>query len=133
MYLALIYFNSTYFCYKYLDILSIRAYTCKVKTGDLIWVPKTNARVLYDSNVYERTWCRILSVYSDYYTVRIHILHVYARFDATNNFPYRKYVQIRVNVHIRTIYDTDTYNIRHNTQSTAEFKANDTVLNDLYV
>jgi len=31
-----------------------------------------------------------------------------------NNFPYRKYVNIRVYCHIHAIYDTYTYNIRHN-------------------
>ena len=42
-----IYFPSTYICLLYVNILHIRPYTCKVKNGDLVRVPKKNARILY--------------------------------------------------------------------------------------
>jgi hypothetical protein len=40
-------FRSTYICLLYVNILRIRPYTCKVKNGDLVRVPKQNARTLY--------------------------------------------------------------------------------------
>jgi hypothetical protein len=55
-------------------------------------------------------WFSILYVFCMY----TRILYVYCSIDATNNFPYRKYVNIRVYCHIHAIYDTYTYNIRHN-------------------
>ncbi len=80
-----------------------------MKTGDLVRVPKKMHIYCMYFNVYERIWCRILSVYCTY----TRILYVYARIDEPSNFPYRKYVHIRVYVHIRTKYDAlaCTYNI----------------------
>jgi hypothetical protein len=46
-YLVRIYFHSTCFCHKYVKILHIRAYTCKMKNGDLVRVSIKNARILY--------------------------------------------------------------------------------------
>ncbi len=42
-----IYFRSTYICHLCVNILHIRPYMCKVKKGDLVRVPKKNARTLY--------------------------------------------------------------------------------------
>ncbi len=78
-----IYFHSVYIWHLYVHILYIRAYTCKVKNGDLALVPFKEMHIdcLY-FDVYVRVWCSILYVY---YT-HTRISYVYARIDAISNF-----------------------------------------------
>ncbi len=58
-------------------------------------------------NVYVRIWFRICMYF-------VCILYVYCSINAPSNFPYRKYINIRVYSHIHAIYNTYTYNIQHN-------------------
>ncbi len=48
------YFPSTYICLLYVNILHIRPYTCKVKNGDLVPVPKKMHVYCTYFDVYER-------------------------------------------------------------------------------
>ena len=110
-----IYLLSTYFLVtvrirqKYVNILHIRAYTyINIRTRKKR-VLKKNVCILYVfvciADVYDQYMRCILYVYQ--------YMHVYARIDPTNNFPCKKYVQIRVYVHIHTKYIQYTHNINH--------------------
>jgi hypothetical protein len=95
-YSVCIFFRSTYTCLLYVIILHIRPYTCKVKNGDLERVPKKMHVYCMYFDVYARIWFGIMYVYWTY----TRILYVYDSIDAPSNFPFWKYVKIRVYVQI---------------------------------
>ncbi len=105
-----IFFQSTYISDLYVHILHIGAYTCSVKNGVFVRVPKKMHVYCMYFDVFVRILFSILYVFCMY----TRVLYVYCSIDATSNFPYRKYVNIRVYLHIHAIYDTHTYNILHN-------------------
>ena len=94
---------------KYVNILHIRAYTYTNIRTRKKRVLKKNVCILY-------VFVCIADVYDQYTRFILYVypyMHVYARIDPTNNFPCKKYVQIRVYVHIHTKYIQYTYNINH--------------------
>ncbi len=54
IYSVRIYFPSTYICHLYVNKLHILSYTCKVKNGDLVRVPKKMHVYCMYFNVYGR-------------------------------------------------------------------------------
>ena len=94
---------------KYVNILHIRAYTYTNIRTRKKRVLKKNVCILY-------VFVCIPDVYDQYMRCILYVypyMHVYARINPTSNFPYKKYVQIRVYIHIHTKYIQYTYNINH--------------------